>query len=90
MRIKKDDYGMSPHVSASLLARLREIDCHYSLRAYDHSTISRARDLLMPMTGSNSVISSARIATATTGKSPSNDQGQRRTMAGFYAAARRI
>ena len=46
MRIEKDDYGMTPHVSASLLMRLREIDRHYSLRGYDHSTINRARDFI--------------------------------------------
>ena len=46
MRIEKDDYGMTRHVSASLLMRLREIDRHYSLRAYDHSTIIRAQDFI--------------------------------------------
>ena len=46
MRIEKDDYGMTRHVSASLLMRLREIDRHYSLRAYDHSTINRAREFI--------------------------------------------
>ena len=46
MRIEKDDYGMTPRLSASLLARLREIDCHYSLRAYDHSTLQRAQNFI--------------------------------------------
>ena len=46
MSAAKDDYGMTARASASLLARLRDIDNHYLMRAYDHSTLKRAHGFI--------------------------------------------